>query len=134
MENRLFGGLWTVFTMFTGAFLGYFFGRLNEARSQRLVTYDEVTRFLAEYGVFIRGHQRPDAKFLASAFWVDRQVADRFSPTVYHVWREVEKLVTSDAKLPEGVFHYDYDAKRDQALAAMRKELNTCAWLGGKWN
>lgn len=121
----------TIFTMFMGAFLGYFFGLLNQARLQRQATYYEVMRFVAEYREFTTEHERPDAKFRASYFWVNRQVHDRFSAATYRVWREVEKLVTFDAKLPSGVTQTEYDAKRDQALNAMQAELRTCAWLKG---
>lgn len=123
VTTRLFDGVWTVITIFAGAFLGYFFSRIAERGAQRLATYDEATRFLAEYGVLIRKHQEPDGKFLARVVWVDRQVADRFSPVAYEAWRKVETLVTADGRLPSGVSEYDYDTKRDLALAAKRREL-----------
>ena len=123
--------MWTVFTIFIGALLGYFFGRLNEARSQRQATYDEVTRFLAEYREFVTERQRPDAKFRASYFWVNRQVHDRFSEPTYRAWREVERLITFDAVLPSDATQTEYDTKRDDALAVMHAEVGTWTWLKG---
>jgi hypothetical protein len=119
VTTRLFDGILTVITIFAGAFLGYFFSRIGERGAQRLATYDEATRFLAEYGLLIRKHQEPNGKFLARTVWVDTQVADRFSPIAYEAWRGVETLVTADGRLPGGVSENDYDAKRDLALAAM---------------
>jgi hypothetical protein len=126
--------MWTIFTMFMGAFLGYFFGLLNEAHTQRQATYDEVMKYLSEYRMYVVEHQRPDPKFIASAFWVNRQVHDRFSATVYRVWSEVEKLITSDAKLPPEASQTDFDTKRDNALAAMHAEVRSWAWRRFKEN
>jgi hypothetical protein len=123
--------MWTVFTMFMGAFLGYFFGLLNEARLQRQATYDEVMKYLSEYRMYVSERQRPDAKFIASAFWVNRQVHDRFSESTYCVWRAVERLITADATLPPEAFQTDYDTMRDNALAAMHEEVRSWRWLIG---
>jgi len=127
MLDRLWTVITTVITIFVGAFLGYFFSRIAERGTQRLATYDEATRFLAEYGVLIRNKKAPDEKFLARAVWVDRQIADRFSTVAYEAWRKVETFVTADGTLPAGVSESEYDTKRDQALAAMRRELRR--WL-----
>jgi hypothetical protein len=64
------------------------------------------------------------ASFLLTLFG---QIANRFSPVAYEAWHKVETLVTADGRLPTGVSEYDYETKRDLALAATRCELRR--WL-----
>jgi hypothetical protein len=73
VTTRLFDDVWTVITILAGAFLGYFFSRIAEKGAQRLATYDEATRFLAEYGGLIRKHRRRMTNFSLGWFgWIGR--------------------------------------------------------------
>ena len=128
--------------MFMGAFLGYFFGLLNQARLQRQATYYEVMRFVAEYREFTTEHERPDAKFRASYFWVNIKfmIHSRRADLIPY-GAKVEKLVTFDAKLPSGVTQTEYDAKRDQSarcdagrVAHMRVAEGRVIFEGGSSN
>ncbi len=106
---------WTVIMIFLGAFLGYFFSRIAERGTQRLATYDEATRFLAIAWSAHAHKTAPDQKFFARAFWVNRQIADRFSTAAYEAWRKVENFVTNDGSLPSGKNEGDYEAEREKS-------------------
>ncbi len=113
-------------------FLGYFLGQWNqrrtERRTERRATYDEVSRLLADYAVYVAGGKpvridgRVDDELMRRSIWINQQVADRFSPRAFDVWRRAEAMIAAGG-LRQDITQHDLAVAKHAALSAMHDEL-----------